>query len=144
MLGALLARRAVRQGLAAINRMDVDAVVAAFAEDAVLEFPGRSVLAGRQEGKEAIRRWFVRRFARLDRIHLTITHVSVSEPLALGGTNTVLVEWLLAESMADGRSHHVSGVTSLHLHDGQVVLARDYVFELDVFDAAWGTTAAAA
>lgn len=144
MLGALLAKRTVRQGFTAMNRGDLEGVMALFADDAVLEYPGRSMLAGRYEGADAIRGWFVQRFARAERRHYTLTHVSVAETMTLGTTNTVLVEWLLTETLADGSFHHLSGVTSLHLHSGKVVHARDYVYEQDVVEAAWGSVAAAA
>jgi uncharacterized protein len=144
MLGALLARRAVRGAYDAMNRMDVDALLEGWTDDAVFEYPGRSTLAGRFEGKAAIRHWFVERFARLQRVHYTIVHVSVAEQFALGGTNTVLVEWLLTEERPDGTADHLSGVTSAHLHAGRVVHVRDYVFEQDVVEAAWGRSVAAA
>jgi ketosteroid isomerase-like protein len=144
MIGGLLAKQIVRRGYAALNLCDVDGVMALFADDAVLEFPGSSALAGRYEGSDAIRHFFVERCARVDRLHFTLTHVAVTETLTLGTSNTVLVEWVLAETMADGRAHHVSGVTSLHLHGGKVVRAREYVFEQEALEEAWGrhTTAA--
>ncbi len=144
MIGGLLAKQTVRRGFAALNLGDVDGVMALFADDAVLEFPGGSALAGRYEGAQAIRHFFVERRARVDRLHYTLTHVAVTETLTLGTSNTVLVEWVLAETMADGQAHHVSGVTSLHLHGGKVVRAREYVYEPDVLERAWGPHAAAA
>jgi uncharacterized protein len=144
MLGALLARHAGREAFDAMNRMEVDALLEDWADDAVFEYPGRSTLAGRFEGKEAIRDWFVQRFARLQRVHYTLVHVSVAELFALGGTNTLLVEWLLTEERPDGTVSHLSGVTSAHLHAGKVVQVRDYVFEQDLLEATWGTSAAAA
>jgi ketosteroid isomerase-like protein len=144
MIGGLLVKQLVRRGFAALNLCDVDGVMALFADDAILEFPGSSTLAGRYEGAEAIRHFFVERCARVERLHYTLTHVAVTETLTLGTSNTVLVEWVLVETMADGQAHHVSGVTSLHLHDGKVVRAREYVHEQDVLEQAWGhhTTAA--
>jgi ketosteroid isomerase-like protein len=144
MIGGLLAKQIVRRGYAALNLYDVDGVMALFADDAVLEFPGRSALAGRYEGAEAIRRYFVERCARVDRLHYTLTHVAVTGTLTLGTSNTVLVEWVLVETMADGHAHHVSGVSSLHLHGGKIVRAREYVHEQDVLEEAWGRHTAAA
>jgi ketosteroid isomerase-like protein len=144
MIGGLLVKQLVRRGFAALNRCDVDGMMGLFADDAVLEFPGRSALAGRYEGAEAIRHFLVERCARVERLHYTLTHVAVTETLTLGTTNTVLVEWVLVETMPGGQAHHVSGVTSLHLHSGKVVRAREYVFEQDVLEAAWGTSTLAA
>jgi ketosteroid isomerase-like protein len=103
MIGGLLAKQMVRRGFAALNLCDVDGVMALFADDAVLEFPGTSALAGRYEGAEAIRHFLVERCARVERLHYTLTHVAVTETLTLGTSNTVLVEWVLVETMPDGR-----------------------------------------
>jgi ketosteroid isomerase-like protein len=144
MIGGLLAKQIVRRGFAALNLCDVDGAMALFTDDAVLEFPGTSALAGRYEGAEAIRHFLVERCARVERLHYTLTHVAVTETLTLGTSNTVLVEWVLVETMADGRAHHVSGVSSVHLHGGKVVRMREYLDEQDVLEQAWGQRTSAA
>lgn len=71
----------VRRQLQALARHDLDAVVAAYAEDAVLEAPGQAVLRGRA----AIRRAYERFFAEWDEeIRIERLHVSGERVTAAG------------------------------------------------------------
>lgn len=139
MIGALIAKSRARRGFDALNRRDLAAVMASFAEDAVFEFPGRTRLSGRFDGKRAIEEYFRRWFAERVKIRFRILHVCVENILALGGTNTVEVEWALEEDDRQGESYHLSGVTVLDVRRGKIVRARDYVFEQDVLEREWAT-----
>jgi ketosteroid isomerase-like protein len=137
MIGAFLAKRAARKAFAAMNRHDLEAFMSAWSEDAAFEFPGSSILAGRYQGKAAIRAWFSRWWNRFPRTVFTLQAVSVDDIMAFGGTNTVHVEWLLDEMDEQGRTFHLSGVSALHARAGKVVLVKDYIFEQDVIAEAW-------
>ncbi|ABS27700.1 nuclear transport factor 2 family protein [Anaeromyxobacter sp. Fw109-5] len=144
MIGALIARSRARRGFDALNRKDLAAVVGAFADDAVFEFPGRTRMSGRFEGKRALEEYFRRWFAERAMIRFRVMHVCVEDVLALGGTNTVQVEWALEEADRHDVSFHLSGVTVLDVRHGKIVRARDYVFEPDVLEREWATPEAAA
>ncbi|GIG61067.1 hypothetical protein Lfu02_54390 [Longispora fulva] len=61
---ALVARRQYRRGLDAVERGDLDALLAQFAADCTLTFVGDTPLGARLSGQHDLRRWF-ERFARL-------------------------------------------------------------------------------
>ncbi len=142
MIGAILAKKAARDAFAAIDRHDLDALMRAWGAEPVFEFPGGSVIAGRFEGRERIRAWFERWWSRFPTTTLTLGSISVERIGALGGTNTIHVEWRLDETDREGRSFRIRGVTSLRALGGKVVHARDYVFDQDVIAAAWKGAAA--
>lgn len=137
MIGALVARERARRGFEALNRKDLAAVIAAFAEDAVFEMSGRARMSGRFEGRSAIEAYFRTWFSERTLIRFRPRHVCVERVLALGGTNTVEVEWALEEADRHGVTYHLSGVTVFDLRRGKVVRARDYVFEQDVLEREW-------
>jgi ketosteroid isomerase-like protein len=58
MIGAMLAKRAAANGYVILTRQDLEAIADSFHEEAVWEYPGETVLAGRIVGKPAIREWF--------------------------------------------------------------------------------------
>ena len=137
MIGALLAKRFAVRGFRAISRKDLATVVSGFDEHAVLEFPGRTEMSGRFEGRRAIERYFRAWFARRERIVFHLKHVCVESPFAVGATNTVAVEWDVDETDLDGVTYRLSGVTVLEARRGKVVRARDYVFDHDALARAW-------
>jgi ketosteroid isomerase-like protein len=55
---AAIVERVIRNGFRQLNRGDIDAVLALFADDAVLQFPGEHALAADCRGKPEIARWF--------------------------------------------------------------------------------------
>lgn len=137
MIGAFLAKKAARDAFAAMNRHDLDAFMAGWGRNAVFEFPGSSVLAGRYQGTAEIRAWFQRWWDRFPTTRFTLRSVSVDQIMALGGTNTIHVEWDLDETDHDGRNFHVSGVTALRARAGKVDEVRDYIFNPEVIAEAW-------
>ncbi len=63
MIGAWLAQRKTPAIYAAFNRHDLKAVLAHFADDVTLVFPGDVRASGVHSGKEAVARWFEQFFA---------------------------------------------------------------------------------
>lgn len=142
MIGAILLKRGMRRGYQAIGRHDLDAVMAGWAEDGVLEYPGHSTVSGRIVGRENIRRWFARWFDTMPDIRFTVKHVAVENLFALGLTNTVIVEWDLDETRHDGASFHATGASAFHVRHGKVTSFRDYIFDQEIIDEVWGGEAA--
>jgi ketosteroid isomerase-like protein len=137
MLGAFLAKKAARDAFAAMNRHDLDSFMAAWGEDPVFGFPGTSILGGHHRGRSEIQAWFQRWWDRFPTTTFALQAVSVDNILAMGGTNTIHVEWVLDETDRDGRSFHLTGVSSLRARGGKVVHVKDYIFDPDVIAEAW-------
>jgi ketosteroid isomerase-like protein len=137
MLGAVLAKRAVARGFAAIDRRDLDTILGMSHEDSIFEFPGRTVMGGRFQGREEIGAWYQRWFDRMPQIHFTLRHVSVDRIFALGATNAVHVEWDLDETDREGHAYHLTGVTAMEVEGGKVRRSKEYVFEQDLLASIW-------
>jgi len=138
MLGAVLAKQKARAAYAAMSRKDLDAIATALADECVFEFPGQSVMSGRMEGKQAIVAWFRSWFAAAPRIQFRVTRVAVDNIFALGASNGLLAEWHLSETNAEGKTFEMTGVTALDVKRGKLVHVRDYIFNPQVLEQAWG------
>jgi ketosteroid isomerase-like protein len=143
MIGALMAKKAARDAFAAMNRHDLDAFMAAWGAQPVFEFPGESILGGRYEGRDQVRAWFQRWWDRFPSTTFELRSVSVDNIMAMGGTNTIHVEWDLTETDRKGRTVKVAGITALEARGGKVVHVRDYLFNPDVIAEAWADVDAA-
>ena len=140
MLGALLAKREVRKGFDALNRHDLDTLLAMFHHDGVFEFPSDTIVGGRYQGREAIRAWFERWYERLPESRFTLRHISVENIFALGATNVAHAEWEDEETDEEGRTYHMTGVTSFEVEGGKARLVKDYIFDQEVLAEIWPAT----
>lgn len=144
MIGALLMKRAAREGYAAVSRQDLDAIADIFHEDAVLEFPGETIKSGRFEGRDAIREWFATWFERMPETRFTVRHISVESIFSVTLTNVVHVEWDLDEVDTEGNRYHVTGVTAFTVERGKTRYAKDYIFDQPLLATIWPSKEAAA
>jgi ketosteroid isomerase-like protein len=130
--------RQVQHTFEAMNRKDLAAVMKGWADDGVLEFPGRSSLSGRYEGKVAIEAFFRRWFERMASIRLTVKHVAFANPVALNYTNTMYVEFDTDQVTTDGVSFHTEVVGVYRLRRRKLTYYREYLFDPDLAITVWG------
>ena len=100
---------------AAFNRHDLDAIMAFFAEDAVLELPrGPDPWGRRFEGKEAVRAGLAARFAGIPDVHFGGDSHFVSGDRGAS-------EWTLTGTTTDGVRLEVRGCDLWTFRDGKLV-----------------------
>jgi ketosteroid isomerase-like protein len=138
MIGAIMAKRAVRSGFAALEQRDVDQFVAAWKENATVIYPGDLSVSGRVEGKGAIKAWFQRFLEQFPEFHFTLKSVCVENIFDLVGTNVVAVEWDISLTNREGKALQNSGVTTIQVERGTGVLVRDYIFDHEALREGWG------
>jgi ketosteroid isomerase-like protein len=122
----------------AVGRKDLAAVMAGWADDGVLEFPGHSSLSGRYEGRAAIEGFFRRWFERMASIRITVRHVGFVNPLALNYTNTMYVEFETDQVTTDGQALHTEVVGVYRFRRRKLVSYREYLFDPSQAEAVWG------
>lgn len=142
MIGALIAKRKVASGFESINRRDLDAFLANWADDATFVFPGHISVSGAKVGKPAIADYFRKLLDQYPKLTFTVKNVFVQNVLALGGTNALAVEWDIQVTNRNGRDLASSGVTIIHVKRSKVVFARDYVFDEEMVRQGWGEAGA--
>ncbi|MDJ0664608.1 MAG: nuclear transport factor 2 family protein [Acidimicrobiia bacterium] len=139
MLGAILAKRAVRQAFGVLNSRDAAKAVAGLADAAVMDYPGSSALSGRYEGKAAITDRMVQWFEMKDHVDFKLHHVAVENVGAMGPSNNVIAEWTLSTVSASGEPMAMDGVTRFRVKGGKVVDIKDYLYDPAQATACYGS-----
>ena len=138
MIGTLIAKSKIRTGFSNLNNHDIDKFLTDWAEEAIFVYPGNISMSGEHRGKKAIGDWFKTFMVQFPNIKFTIKHVCVQSIFDLTGTNNIAVEWDVNLTNKDGKEIQNSGVTTLELRMGKVILVRDYIFYLERVKEAWG------
>src|SRR5687767_6433134 len=90
-----------RAEMDAVQRGDIEGVMDLYADDVVLEYPGRNVLSGTYTGKDAVRGWFTGMAEAVGpetKISRTLRDVVVSDNHA--------IQLVSVEASKDGKSAH--------------------------------------
>ncbi len=110
----------LEQVLAAFNRHDLDAIMASFADDAVLETPrGADPWGTRFVGKAAVRGGLAARFAGIPDVHY-----SEGRHFVCGDRG--VSEWLLTGTTTAGERIAVHGCDHFEFRDGLIVRKDSY------------------
>ncbi|GAC1529758.1 MAG: nuclear transport factor 2 family protein [Thermoleophilaceae bacterium] len=117
-------RRRVRRGFELLSTGQLDTLMAGFADDSVLAFPGEQSFGGEQRGADAIRAWFdalLRLFPDF--------RVEPGRILVEGGPwhTRVATRFDIHATLPDGASYRNEGVQLLDLRWGRV--REDRLFE---------------
>jgi hypothetical protein len=81
MVMTMIVKRILRSGMDALNRGDVDAAMAGWADDALYEFPSDISVGGRLKGKEEIAGWFRRWIEEYPKRKLTMGNLCLQHTL---------------------------------------------------------------
>ena len=138
MIGAILAKRMAPSGYNAMNQRNPDKALGNLAEDATFTFPGKISISGVAKGKQAIIECHEKMLEHYPKMHFTVKEVFVSKILAMGGTNNVAIEYELSYTNREGKEFHNSGVTIARIKSGKMVSMKEYIFDLDTTNEAWG------
>jgi ketosteroid isomerase-like protein len=130
--------RRVQHTFDAVSRKDLAAVMAGWAEYGVLEFPGRTVLSGRHEGKRAIEAFFREWFERMETIRLTVKHVGFAG-LTMTHGSTMYVEFDTDQTTKDGIEFHTEVAGVYRFRQGKLAYYREYLFDPTMTETVWPT-----
>ena len=138
MIGAIVGKRKVRSKFDDLNKRDVQAFTAGWAEDATFIFPSYISAGGEIKGKKAIEEWFNKWMEQFPKVNFVVKNVFVSNVFAFGSTNVFAVEWDENVTNRDGKDFQYGGVTVIQVKNGLATLVRDYIPEAEILKRAWG------
>ncbi len=108
------------RGYAGLNRRDLDALTADWAEDIVFTFPGDTRLSGVHHGKTDAERCFWILQQVMPDVQIVVLDV-------IDGPDVVMVEWVKRSTGPDGQVFENPGLTVAEFQGEQVVVMRDYL-----------------
>jgi ketosteroid isomerase-like protein len=140
MIGAIIARQAVRSGFDALNDRNLDKFMKAWAEESVWIYPGNLSVSGKFVGKDQVRKWFNHFQEQFPYRKFTVKHFGVVSIFALSGNNVVFAYWNLELTNIAGINYEYSGVTILTIKGAKVVQGEDFLFNSagEDFAKIWG------
>jgi ketosteroid isomerase-like protein len=140
MIGAIIAKQAVRSGFNALNERDLDKFMKAWAEQSAWIYPGDLSVSGKHVGKDAVRIWFEHFMEQFTKCKFNLLHLGVDNIFALNGNNTVLAYWELELTNKAGLAFQNRGITLLNIKGSKVVKGEDFLFKNSGadFNSIWG------
>ena len=127
-MGAQQNEDRIRNGYAAFNNGDVDALVDLFAEDIVWHFPGTSKLAGDHIGRDAT-------LAALGGYGAASGGTLQATPVDIMANDTHVTGWARDTATAGGRTLDINSVVIFTMRGGKVTEARQFVDDPAALDA---------
>jgi ketosteroid isomerase-like protein len=140
MIGALIARRVIQTGFAALNRGDTDALMKHWHDECALFYPGRVKAGGKYEGKPQVRAWFEGFFAQFPHRKYTIKQVGLTNLFDLLGNNTIFVVFELELVNRNQMKATNSGVSMITIRWGKAVSEKIFLDTIDgdEYRQSWG------
>jgi len=140
MIGAIIARQAVKSGFDALNERNIDKFMRAWADNCIWIYPGEVSAGGRFVGKDEVRKWFENFQNQFPQRKFTLHHLGVGNIFALGGSNVISAQWDLVLVNKHGMSFSNSGVTLLTIKGAKVVQGQDFMTITggDEYKKVWG------
>ena len=140
MIGTLIAKRNIPEGLEALNNRDIDAALKDWSDNAVLVYPGDIPgISGTHRGKAAIRAFYQRDFEQFPTLHLIPKQVAVTNLFDMTGNNVVIMSWDADATNRDGYRIQNSGVSVMEIQAGKLTHIQQYIFDTgEKFRTAWG------
>jgi ketosteroid isomerase-like protein len=140
MIGALIAKRKVRDAFSSFNERDIPKFLASWADDAVFIYPGDVSVSGTVKGRTAIEAWFTHLMDAGPSVHFTLKSVTLENIFDVVGTNVMCAEWENAVTSRAGAKVVVHGVSVIRLRRGKITRVRDYIFDTGKLPVVWCET----
>lgn len=140
MVGAIIAKRAIRSAFDALNKGDLERFMRAWSEDCVFIYPGKVKAGGEFSGKAQLEKWFKEFIEQFPRRRFTINHVGVDSIFDMSGNNTLFVQLDLEFTNKDGFKGTNRGVSMIKIKRTKVIRVEDFlnIMDGDDYKRGWG------
>jgi ketosteroid isomerase-like protein len=138
MIGAVILKLALRGAMNDLNHRRKDKIIANYADDAVLIYPGKFSMSGTRKGKAAIKEFFDKYFDQFAEEHCVASETYVKNIFALRLTNSIAIRFHTKRTNKAGMVLENTGITRLKLKGRKVVELQDFYFDMDTLQKMWG------
>ena len=121
-----------------LNNRPKDKIIASYAEDAVIIYPGKMSVSGTRKGKAAVKEFFDKYFDQFTEEHCVARETYIKNIVALGLTNTIAIRFHTKRTNKAGMVFENTGITALKIKGGKVVELQDFYFDVDTLQKMWG------
>ena len=138
MIGAIILKLALRGAMDDLNKRNKEKIIASFADDAVIIYPGKMSVSGVRKGKAAIKEFFDKYFDQFPEEHCVAKETYIKNILALGLSNTIAIRFQKRITNKAGQTFENSGISVLTLRWGKVVEMQDFYFDVEKLQQMYG------
>jgi ketosteroid isomerase-like protein len=138
MIGAIILKLALRGAMDDLNKRNKEKIIASFADDATIIYPGRMSVSGVRKGKAAIKEFFDKYFDQFPEEHCVAKETYIKNILALGLSNTIAIRFQKRIANKAGQTFENSGISVLTLRRGKVVEMQDFYFDVETLHKMYG------
>jgi len=138
MIGAIILKLALRGAMDDLNKRQKEKIIASFADDAVITYPGRMSVSGVRKGKAAIKEFFDKYFDQFPEEHCVAKETYIKNILALGLSNTIAIRFQKRITNKAGQTFENSGISVLKIRWGKVVEMQDFYFDVETLAKMYG------
>lgn len=137
MIGAYILKKMMGSGTNVMNERDVDKILKHWRDDAVMIYPGSTLVSGRTEGKAAMKEFFQKFMQQFPEMQFSIKDSYIQNMFALGFSNILASEFEVTYTNKHGETFENRGVTVIQIKNGKVQQIQDYYFDVDKLNKAW-------
>ena len=138
MIGAVILKLALRGAMNDLNQRRKDKIIANYADDAVIIYPGKMSVSGTRKGKAAVKEFFDKYFDQFVEEHCEARETYIKNIFALGLTNTIAIRFHTRRTNKAGKTLENTGITALKIKGGKVVELQDFYFDVEKLQEMWG------
>ncbi len=138
MIGAVIAKLALRGAMNDLNNRCKEKIIASYADDAVITYPGKMSVSGTRKGKAAVKEFFDKYFDQFTEEHCEAKEKYIKNIFALGLTNTISLRFHKKVTNKAGRVFENTGISVLKIKGGKVVELQDFYFDVEKLQQMWG------
>ena len=138
MIGAIMLKVALRGAMNDLNNRRKEKIIASFADDAVIIYPGKMSVSGMRKGKAAIKEFFDKYFDQFPEEHCVAKETYIKNILALGLSNTIAIRFHKKVKTKTGQTFENMGISVLTIRWGKVVEMQDFYFDVEKLQQMYG------
>jgi len=121
MIGAVISKLARRGAMNELNHRRKDKMIASYADEAVITYPGKMSVSGTRKGRAAAKEFFDKYFDQFVEQHCVARETYIKNMFGLALTNTIAIRFHARRTNKAGKTLENTGITALKIRGGRVV-----------------------
>ena len=140
MVGAIIAKQAIRSGFDALNKGNLEKFLKAWSENCIFIYTGKVKAGGQFAGKPKVKRWFEEFIKQFPQRNFIIKHVGFENIFDMLGNNTIFAQLDLELINKNGVKCTNNVVSVVKIKGSKIIYVKDYleISDGDDYKRGWG------